>query len=111
MTVRAMKAGAFEFLTKPFKDDVLLDALRHAIERSRAALKQESEMQVLRSRYASLTPRGPMYRRGKAIRGTIAPLVRRRRPSEVPSCWAIPVARHASALGRRPVTTRRNAVG
>jgi FixJ family two-component response regulator len=57
MTVRAMKAGAVEFLTKPFKDDVLLDAIRGAIGRSRAALRQESEMQVLRSCYASLTPR------------------------------------------------------
>jgi FixJ family two-component response regulator len=57
MTVQAMKAGAVEFLTKPFKDMVLLDAIRGAIERSRAALRDESEMQVLRSRYASLTPR------------------------------------------------------
>ena len=39
MSVRAMKAGAVEFLTKPFKDDVLLDAIRDAIERSRAALR------------------------------------------------------------------------
>ena len=57
MTVRAMKAGAVEFLTKPLKDDVLLDAIRGAIERSRAALRQESERRVLRSCYASLTPR------------------------------------------------------
>jgi FixJ family two-component response regulator len=57
MTVQAMKAGAIEFLTKPFKDDDLLDAIRSAIERSRAALRQESEMQGLRSSYASLTPR------------------------------------------------------
>ena len=57
MSVQAMKAGAVEFLTKPFKDDVLLEAIRGAIERSRAALRQESEMQVLRSCYASLTPR------------------------------------------------------
>ena len=57
MTVQAMKAGAVEFLTKPFKDDVLLDAIRGAIERSRAALRQESEMRVLRSSYASLTRR------------------------------------------------------
>jgi FixJ family two-component response regulator len=42
MTVQAMKAGAVEFLTKPFKDDVLLDAIRGAIERSRAALREES---------------------------------------------------------------------
>ena len=57
MTVRAMKAGAVEFLTKPFQDDVLLDAIRHAIERSRVALREESEMQELRNNYASLTPR------------------------------------------------------
>ena len=57
MTVRAMKGGAIEFLTKPFKDDVLLDAIRGAIERSRAALHQETEMQGLRRCYASLTPR------------------------------------------------------
>ena len=57
MSVRAMKAGAVEFLTKPFNDDVLLEAIRGAIERSRAALQQESEMQMLRSCYASLTPR------------------------------------------------------
>ena len=57
MTVRAMKAGAIEFLTKPFKDDVLLEAIRGAIERSRRALREESEMQVLRDRHASLTAR------------------------------------------------------
>jgi FixJ family two-component response regulator len=57
MTVRAMKAGAIEFLTKPFKDDVLVDAIRQAIERSRAALRQESELRGLRECYASLTQR------------------------------------------------------
>ena len=57
MTVQAMKAGAAEFLTKPFKDDVLLDAIRSAIERSRAALRLDSEMRALRNCYASLTPR------------------------------------------------------
>ena len=57
MTVQAMKAGAVEFLTKPFNDAVLLDAIRGAIERSRAALREESEIQRLRSCYASLTPR------------------------------------------------------
>ncbi len=57
MTVRAMKAGAVEFLTKPFRDDVLLDAIRGAIERSRAALRLDSEMRTLRQCYESLTPR------------------------------------------------------
>ena len=57
MTVRAMKAGAVEFLTKPFRDDVLLDAIRSAIDRSLTALRRESETQELRGRLASLTPR------------------------------------------------------
>ncbi|HVF54543.1 MAG TPA: response regulator [Pyrinomonadaceae bacterium] len=57
MTVRAMKAGAVEFLTKPFDDEVLLGAIRHAIELSTDALGNEAEVQALRDRYASLTPR------------------------------------------------------
>ena len=57
MTVRAMKAGAVEFLTKPFGDDVLLSAIRQAIERSRAALDHEAQMGALRDCYASLTAR------------------------------------------------------
>jgi FixJ family two-component response regulator len=57
MTVCAMKAGAVEFLTKPFQDDVLLNAIRDAIGRSRAALRLDAEMRTLRNAYASLTPR------------------------------------------------------
>ena len=56
-TVRAMKAGASEFLTKPFRDDVMLCAIREALERSRVALDNEAEMSVLRDCYASLSPR------------------------------------------------------
>jgi FixJ family two-component response regulator len=57
MSVRAMKAGAVEFLTKPFRDHDLLDAIGQAIERDRAARSQQAEMAELRVRYESLTPR------------------------------------------------------
>src|SRR6266850_2464437 len=57
MTVRAMKAGAVEFLTKPFRSRGLLDAVRTAIERDRSAHKERSETGELRQRYEQLTPR------------------------------------------------------
>jgi FixJ family two-component response regulator len=57
MTVRAMKAGAVEFLTKPFDDDVLIGAIQKALERSRAFLDREADLRALRDRQASLTPR------------------------------------------------------
>ena len=56
-TVRAMKAGAVEFLTKPFHDHDLLDSIGQALERDRAARRRQAEMAELRDRYESLTPR------------------------------------------------------
>ena len=57
MTVRAMKAGAVEFLSKPFRDQDLLDAIHIALEKDRARREQEAEIAVLRERFESLTPR------------------------------------------------------
>src|SRR6476620_9290393 len=57
MTVQAMKAGAVEFLTKPFDDELLLSAIRHAVKRSASVLANQAEIKALRSNYESLTPR------------------------------------------------------
>jgi len=57
MSVQAMKAGAVEFLTKPFGDNVLLTAIRNAIDRSRTALSREAEIRALRDSYALLSRR------------------------------------------------------
>jgi len=57
MTVKAMKSGAVEFLTKPFRDQDLLDAIHQALERDRATLQQQNELTELRKRYDSLTAR------------------------------------------------------
>ncbi len=57
MTVQAMKAGAIEFLTKPFRDDVLLDSIQQAIDQSRSVQGHESEKDILRDCYASLSHR------------------------------------------------------
>jgi FixJ family two-component response regulator len=57
MTVRAMKAGAVDFITKPFRDQDLLDAIEHALEKDAKALKDRSVIAELRARFESLTPR------------------------------------------------------
>jgi len=57
MSVRAMKAGAVEFLTKPFRDQDLLDAIQQALERDRRARSEQADTAELRNRYQSLTPR------------------------------------------------------
>src|SRR5438094_9180054 len=57
MSVKAMKSGAVEFLTKPFRDQDLLDAIHQALDRDRVARQQQSEIGELRSRYESLTAR------------------------------------------------------
>jgi FixJ family two-component response regulator len=57
MSVRALKSGAVEFLTKPFRDQDLLDAIQHALQRDRAAREQQSEINALHERYEALTAR------------------------------------------------------
>jgi FixJ family two-component response regulator len=57
MTVQAMKAGAVEFLTKPFDDELLLSAIKHALKRSASVLADQTEIKALRTSYESLTPR------------------------------------------------------
>ena len=57
MAVQAMKAGAVEFFTKPCRSDVLLNSLRHAIERSQASMRREAQIRAMQDRYATLTGR------------------------------------------------------
>lgn len=78
MSVRAMKAGAVEFLTKPFREQDLLDAVRGAIERDRATRGERQELIELRSRYASLTPR-----ERDVLRGIVAGLLNKQIAGEL----------------------------
>ena len=57
MSVKAMKSGAVEFLTKPFRDEDLLNAIHQALDRDRVTLEQQNELAELRTRYESLTAR------------------------------------------------------
>jgi len=77
MSVQAMKAGAVEFLTKPFRGQDLLDAIRHAIDRDRAARAERQELAELRRRYDTLTPR-----ERDVIAGVIAGLLNKQIASE-----------------------------
>jgi FixJ family two-component response regulator len=78
MSVQAMKAGAVEFLTKPFRDQDLLDAIAQALERDRAARRQRAEVAALRQRYDTLTAR-----EREVMRLTVAGLLNKQIASEL----------------------------
>ena len=78
MSVQAMKAGAVEFLTKPFRDQDLLDAIEQALERDRAARRQRADMAALRQRYDTLTAR-----EREVMRLTVAGLLNKQIASEL----------------------------
>jgi len=78
MSVQAMKAGAVEFLTKPFRDQDLLDAIAQALERDRAARRQRADMAALRQRYDTLTAR-----EREVMRLTVAGLLNKQIASEL----------------------------
>jgi FixJ family two-component response regulator len=78
MSVQAIKAGAIEFLTKPFRDQVLLDAIAQAIERDRAARDQRARNADLRRRYESLSPR-----EREVFRGVVAGMLNKQIAAEI----------------------------
>src|SRR5438094_5046854 len=102
MTVRAMKAGAVEFLTKPFRDQDLLDAIQIALERDRTRRVQETEVAKLRERYESLTPR-----EREVMPLVVFGLLNKQIAAEIGASEAT-VKVHRSQLMRKLIIRRRN---
>jgi FixJ family two-component response regulator len=115
MTVQAMKAGAVEFLTKPFRDQELLDAIQHALEQDRTLRLQRSELVALRQRFDSLTERegqvmamvvaGKLNREIAAAFGTSEITVKVQRGAvmrEMQAASAIDLAKMAEKLDLHP---------
>jgi FixJ family two-component response regulator len=115
MTVRAIKAGAVEFLTKPFRDQDLLDAVHVALERDRERSRRDDELADLRSRFQSLTARerevvalvatGQMNKQAAAVIGISEVTVKLHRQNAMRKLGArsLPdLVRMADALGLRP---------